>query len=179
MGLFKQKVLFTEEECRDIINAHSSLPNHGSIKDKNSAYMWRNLHKIEDDWILKRFISWAEDEIGYEIEWNNNIDSDEFYFQTYKKGDRFGKHTDNKHNRAYTLGLLLNNKFEGGDFLVDVTPNNSVLFKNVIGNCYIIESNLKHELKEIIEGERHIVLVFFKNSQIKFTERLNELQKLI
>ena len=179
MGLFKHKVLFTEEECENIIKAYSSLPAHGSIKNRSSAYMWQNLHKVENWWILERFINWIQNETGHKVDWDSNKTIDEFYFQTYKKGDKFEKHDDNKYDRVYTIGLLLNNKFEGGNFLVDVTPDNSVLFKNVIGNCYIIESMLKHELEEITEGDRHIVLVFFKRSQIKFGNILNELPKLI
>ena len=179
MGLFKQKVLFTEEECENILKTYSSLSPHGSIKNSKSAYMWQNLHKVENWWVLERLINWIESETGHKIEWNSNRSVDEFYFQTYKKGDKFEKHADNKYGRLYTVGLLLNNKFEGGNFLVDVTPNNSVLFKNVIGNCYIIESMLKHELEEITEGERHIILVFFKNSQIKFAETLDGLPKII
>ena len=128
---------------------------------------------------MDRFIDWISSEIGCEIVWDANRNSDEFYFQTYKKGDKFEKHTDNSYDRVYTIGLLLNNKFKGGNFLVDVTPDNSVLFKNVIGNCYIIESMLKHELEEITEGERHIVLVFIKNSQIKFAEKFDGLHKII
>ncbi len=179
MGLFIQKVLFTEEECESIIKTYSSLPSDGSIKKSNSSYEWRTLSKLEDGWILNRFINLLKNEIGCEVDWDANRNSDEFYFQTYKKGDKFEKHIDSSYDRVYTAGLLLNNKFEGGDFLVDVTPNNSVLFKNVIGNCYIIESMLTHELKEITEGERHIILVFFKNSQIKFIKALDGLHKII
>ena len=179
MGLFKQKVLFTEEECEHIIKTYSSLPSDGSIKKSSSSYEWRTLSKSKDEWILDRFIDWISTEIGCEIVWDANRNSDEFYFQTYKKGDKFEKHTDSSYDRVYTIGLLLNNKFKGGNFLVDVTPDNSVLFKNVIGNCYIIESMLKHELEEITEGERHIVLVFIKNSQIKFAETLDGLPKII
>jgi hypothetical protein len=179
MGLFEQEVLFTSEECESIIKRYSSLEPDDSIKNSTSSYEWKNLHKVEDGWILDRFINWASNKIGCEIQWDNNRNTDEFYFQTYKKGDKFGKHTDNGYDRAYTIGLLLNNKFEGGNFLVDVTPDNSVSFKNVIGNCYIIESMLKHELKEITEGERHIVLVFIKNSQIKFADKFDMLHKII
>lgn len=179
MELFKEKVLFTEKECEKIIETYKCLPMHGSMKNHNSAYMWRTLNKIEDMWILDRILNWVKDEISYTIEWDDNKNKDEFYFQSYKKGDKFGKHDDNIHNRVYTIGVLLNDKFEGGNFLVDVTSNNSVLFKNIIGNCYLMSSNLKHELEEITDGERHIILVFLKNSQIKFIDKFTGLSKLL
>jgi hypothetical protein len=179
MGVFKQKVLFTKKECENIVKTYNCLPITGSMKNQNSAYMWRTLDKKTDDWILNRIINWISDEVEYKIQWDNNKDTDEFYFQSYKKGDKFGKHDDNIHNRVYTIGVLLNNKFKGGNFLVDVTPHNSVLFENIIGNCYLMESNLKHELEEITDGERHIILVFLKNSQIKFVNKFNGLSKVI
>lgn len=179
MGLFRQKVLFTDEECENIIKTYNYLPSDGSAKNHNFAFRWKNLSKKEDGWILNRIIDWLKSETGHVVEWDNDRNGDEFYFQSYKKGDKFEKHADNMHDRVYTVGLLLNNDFEGGDFLVDVTPNNSSLFKNVIGNCYIIESILNHELKEITNGERHIILIFFKKYQIKFAESLSGLHKLI
>ena len=43
-----------------------------------------------------------------------------------------------------------------------------MMFNNTIGNCYLFEANLSHEVTEIIEGNRSVVLIFFRNSQITF-----------
>jgi hypothetical protein len=67
----------------------------------------------------------------------------------------------------YSVGLLLNDGFSGGDFIVDINKNESVLFDNKIGNCYFFESKYQHELMEITNGTRHIILVFFKKQQVK------------
>lgn len=173
MSLFKQKVLFTKEECNSIIESYSSLPIDGRINSKLSTYDWIDLNKNDDRWILDRFIKWVEAEVGCKIDWDANLDSDEFYFQTYKIGDKFGKHTDSIYNRVYTAGLLLNNSFEGGDFLVNTSFDNYELFENKIGNCYIIESMLNHELTEITGGTRNVVLIFFKKSQIQFNQSMS------
>jgi hypothetical protein len=42
-----------------------------------------------------------------------------------------------------------------------------VLFDNKIGNCYFFEAKHEHELMEIINGTRHIILAFFNKQQIK------------
>ena len=80
----------------------------------------------------------------------------------------FKKHNDNKHNRVYGCGLLLKNDFKGGDFIVYTPKDEIIQFNNIIGNCYLFESNLYHEVTEIIEGNRSVVLIFFRNSQIIF-----------
>jgi hypothetical protein len=177
MRLFKEKVLFTKDECDSIINQH--LPFTRDFVNKGCSYTSIPIDKTDNRWILDRIIKWIEDEVKFDIDWDNNTDFDEFYFQSYKVGDKFEKHDDNVYNRVYTAGLLLNDGFEGGNFLVDTTPNNPVSFKNVIGNCYVIESMLKHEVTEITEGCRSVIILFIKHSQIKFAESLNELPKLI
>lgn len=175
MSLFKQKVLFTKDECDSIIESYSKLPIDGHISNKISTYDWVDIDKNDNRWILDRFIKWVESEVGCKIHWDANLDSDEFYFQTYKVGDRFGKHRDSMDNRLYTAGLLLNNSFKGGDFLVNTSFDNYELFENKVGNCYIIESMLKHELTEITEGTRNVVLIFFKKSQIQFNQSMSML----
>ena len=133
----------------------------------------------EAKFILDRIIEWIEDEVKCHIDWDNSTVLDEVYFQSYKVGDKFGRHDDNVYNRVYTAGLLLNDEFGGGEFIVDVSSDNRKVFESKIGNCYVIESMLKHEVTEITEGCRNVVIIFFKHSQVKFAEALNELPKLI
>ena len=177
MGLFKQKVLFTEKECADIINQY--LPFTRVFANKICSYASIGIDKTDNRWILDRIIKWVEDEVTCNINWDNNTDLDEFYFQSYKVGDKFEKHRDNLYNRVYTAGLLLNDRFDGGEFIVDVSSDKRKAFERKIGNCYVIESMLKHEITEITEGCRNVVILFFKHSQIKFDETLSELPKLI
>lgn len=177
MQIFKQKVLFTEAECNRILNLYHNTSLDGYSKTKSSTYGWINLDEIANKWILERFINWVEFEVNCKVNWGDDI-KNEFYFQKYETGDKFEKHTDAKHNRIYTTGLLLNNDFSGGEFVVD-TSNNTEVFENKVGNCYMIESILEHQLKEIIKGTRSIVLIFFKKSQIKFNEPSSQLQKII
>jgi hypothetical protein len=177
MRLFKEKVLFTKDECDSIINQH--LPFTRDFTNKGCSYSSIRIDKTDNRWILDRIIKWIEDEVTCNIDWDNNTLLDEVYFQSYKVGDKFGRNDDNVYNRVYTAGLLLNDGFDGGEFIVDVSSDERKVFESKIGNCYVIESMLKHEVTEITEGCRNVVIVFFKHSQVKFAEVLNELPKLI
>jgi len=177
MGLFKEKILFTKDECDSIINQYSLSTR--DFVNKGCSYTSIPIDKNDNRWILDRFIKWIEDEVNCHIDWDNNPDFDEFYFQSYKVGDKFEKHDDNVYNRVYTAGLLLNDGFDGGEFIVDISSDKGKSFENKIGNCYVIESMLKHEVTEITEGCRSVIIIFFKQSQIQFNEKIIGLQKII
>jgi hypothetical protein len=177
MGLFKEKVLFTKDECDSIINQY--LPFASEFANKGCSYTSIPIDKTNSRWILDRIIKWVGEEVNCDIDWDNNTSFDEIYFQSYKIGDRFEKHDDKVYNRVYTTGLLLNDSFDGGEFIVDVSFDKRKTFENKIGNCYVIESMLKHEVTEITKGCRSVIIIFIKHSQINFTEALNGLPKLI
>jgi predicted 2-oxoglutarate/Fe(II)-dependent dioxygenase YbiX len=167
MIIFKQKILFTEEECELILKKYIDTPINKIEDTDTMKYKSKDIDYNVDKWILDRFINWVENELNIKIELSNSKEF-EFYLQSYKAGDLFVKHIDNSYNRVFACGLLLNNTFKGGEFVV-YTPNDEImLFNNTIGNCYLFEANLAHEVKEIIEGNRSVILIFFRNSQITF-----------
>ena len=167
MIVFKQKILFTEEECDLILKKYSNKPINERQHSDTKKYQSKNIDYNVDNWILDRFANWFENELNIKIEINNPKEL-EFYLQSYKAGDLFNKHNDNVYTRVYACGLLLNNTFKGGEFIV-YTPNDEMMpFNNTIGNCYLFEASLAHEVTEIVEGNRSVVLIFFRNSQIKF-----------
>ena len=167
MITFKQTVLFTEQECDLILKTYIDKPIDDIENNNTRKYQSKNIDYNSDKWVLDRFINWVENELNIKIEWEI-AKTKEFYLQSYTTGDVFKKHNDSRHNRVYACGLLLNDTFKGGEFIV-YTPNDEMIqFNNVIGNCYLFESNLFHEVTEIIEGNRSVVLLFFRNSQIIF-----------
>ena len=169
MIVFKQKILFTEEECELILKKYINRPINKSEDRDTMKYKSKDIDYNVDKWILDRFINWVENELNIKIEISNSSTKEfEFYLQSYKVGDLFNKHNDNAFNRVYACGLLLNNTFKGGEFIV-YTPNDEMMpFNNTIGNCYLFEASLAHEVTEIVEGNRSVVLIFFRNSQITF-----------
>jgi hypothetical protein len=166
MQVLNQKILFTKEECDDIINTYTNLPITGTGGASFQKYVYRDVNYETHGWVVERFVKWVESETNCKIDWFSSLHR-EFYFQTYILGDRFLKHNDNNHDRLYSVGLLLNDEFNGGAFIVDINKNESVLFDNKIGNCYFFEAKHEHELMEITNGIRHVILVFFKKEQVK------------
>jgi Rps23 Pro-64 3,4-dihydroxylase Tpa1-like proline 4-hydroxylase len=172
MLTLKQEVLFSKKECDLILKKYATKPIDGNqIHESSVSYTYKNMNDVEDRWILDRFILWISKELDITIDWENT-ETNEFYLQTYVKGDKFNKHSDSIHNRLYGLGLLLNDDFEGGEFVIENIFNNTETFnfQKITGNCYFFESIYEHELHEIKEGIRNIVLVFFKKSQIKYNK---------
>jgi hypothetical protein len=166
MQILNQKILFTKEECDSIINTYTNLPITGTGGASFQKYVYRDVNYETHGWVVDRFVKWVESETNCKIDWFSSLHR-EFYFQTYILGDRFLKHNDNNHDRLYSVGLLLNDEFSGGTFIVDINKNESVLFDNKIGNCYFFEAKHEHELMEITNGIRHVILVFFKKQQVK------------
>jgi hypothetical protein len=167
MITFKEKILFTKQECDLILKKYIDIPINKSEDTDTMKYKSKDIDYNADKWIIDRFINWIENELNIKIEISDSKEF-EFYLQSYKTGDLFTKHEDNIYNRVYSCGLLLNNTFKGGEFIV-YTPNDEMLlFNKIIGNCYLFEANLFHEVTKITEGNRSVVLIFFRNSQITF-----------
>jgi Rps23 Pro-64 3,4-dihydroxylase Tpa1-like proline 4-hydroxylase len=166
-----QKVLFTKEECNLILKQYINKPINETENNNNMSYSAKFMTYENNAWILNRIIEWVENELSIKIDWNGGK-MKEFYLQSYKKGDKFKKHNDNKHNRVYGAGLLLNDNFLGGEFIVDINKNSSITFNNIAGNCYLFESCLYHEVKEITKGNRNIILIFFGETQLLFKRKI-------
>ena len=87
------------------------------------------------------------------------------HFHKFTKDDWFGKHNDIRDNRLYAVGVLLNDDFSGGNFKL-YNPNEIILDK-VIGNTYLFDVRIDHEITPILEGERYSLLWFLENEHIK------------
>ena len=90
----------------------------------------------------------------------------ELHFHIYEPNDYFGIHDDNMDSRVFSVGVLLNDNFTGGDFIL--YPNDkSITLDKSAGNSYIFPVNIKHEVTKIIKGERYSLIWFLKNTNIK------------
>ena len=87
------------------------------------------------------------------------------HFHKFTNGDWFGKHNDVRDNRLYAVGVLLNDNFRGGDFKL-YNPN-EIMLNKVIGNTYLFDVRINHEIIPILEGERYSLLWFLENKHIK------------
>lgn len=167
MSFFKQEKLFSEEECKYILEKYTLLDKGLETEDAGGKrFSFVPINESEDNWLLDRLIKWAMKETQLDFDWfKAPKENKEFWMLSYGPEDIFKKHIDDVLGRKFTVGLLLNNDFIGGDFLC--YENNSVhRFYNIIGNCYIFSSDLVHEVRKIIIGERHVVLMFINETQI-------------
>ena len=171
--MFIQKEIFTKSECSKILEIVSTAPKSDgfTLYNKNGVKASFDEYKVydtkENSWfldIIKQFIYECVNLRTNELNLDSNILS-------YTIGDKFSKHVDLSPNdtnpRIYTLGVLLNDEFEGGELLVYDNINNQILTLNKIaGNCYIFESTIEHEVKEITNGVRNSLIIHIKNSEL-------------
>jgi hypothetical protein len=159
--LIKQKILFTKEECELIINL--SKINNQNWKSKDRKYDSHTIeHMVETDWLFKKL------KIFFETE--TNIDvlkiKKQIHFHKFENGDWFSRHNDIRDGRLYAIGVLLNNTFEGGDFKLYNSEEQTL--NKVIGNAYIFDVRIDHEITPILNGERYSLLWFLQKDHINF-----------
>jgi hypothetical protein len=156
-----QKILFSKEECDDIINIHKV----NSQKWKNYDREYKSFSIIlngETEWIFYKMKNFFEDESGLLMETIKN----EVHFHVFETNDWFGVHNDARNNRLFSLGVLLNDDFDGGEFNLYRQGEEIVLEKKV-GNTYIFDAAISHEVTPIQCGIRYSLIWFIQNDNVK------------
>ena len=171
--MFIQTKLFTKTECNKILQLkESAVKSDGfSLYNKNGVKASFDEYKIydnvENNWfldVIKNFVYECTNMKTSKLNLDSNI-------LTYGVGDKFSKHVDLSPNdtnpRIYTLGILLNDDFKGGDLVIYDRIDNSIQTLNKeVGNCYIFESTIEHEVKEIESGIRNSLIIHIKNTEL-------------
>ncbi len=155
-----QKILFNTQECKSIINITKSKKQNWEYKDRIYQSM-SIIYNENTTWLFDILKDFVENETNIKIVKIKK----EIHFHKFTKGNWFGKHNDIRNNRLYAVGVLLNDNFEGGDFKL-YNPNEIILDK-VIGNTYLFDVRIDHEIIQILEGERYSLLWFLENEHIK------------
>ena len=157
--LIKQKVLFSIDECNSIISNVNSNIKNWELRDRKYESQLINYSK-ETDWLFEKLKKFVEIENDIKI---RKIKK-EIHFHKFIEGDWFGKHNDIRDSRMYAVGVLLNDNFEGGDFKL-YNPNEMLLNKT-IGNTYLFDVKIEHEITPILKGNRYSLLWFLQNEHI-------------
>jgi hypothetical protein len=165
--LIKQKTLFSKEECNSIISGFY-IKNNKDWSMDDRKYNSQSIHySLETSWLFDRLRTFVETESNIEF---RKIKT-QIHFHTFKEGDWFGKHNDTRDSRVYGVGVLLNDNFKGGDF--KLYNQNEIILDKVIGNTYIFDARIEHEIFPILGGERYSLLWFLQNEHIKLnTDKL-------
>ena len=155
------KKYFNHFECLTILDFVKS--NQQKWKLFNREYEYYAIdYSLETMWLFEKLSSFFEENINLKIKKLKP----QIHFHKFKEGDWFGKHNDIRDNRAYAVGVLLNDNFDGGDFKF-YNPTEQTLNK-IVGNTYLFDVRIEHEITPITKGERYSLLWFLQNEHIKF-----------
>ena len=178
--LIKQKLLFSREECKSILQTVNTWDDTIISVKLDSTFtkkggVMKSLNAIFDSntiWIKDRILNWINQLDGvFEIDTNKDLRA---YYRKYVKGDYFVKHNDHVDggiNQIYTIGIMLycsddllggGLKFYSNDDIIDVD------FK--IGNVYIFDSSIPHSVDLIELGERITLMIFIGGLELKNTK---------
>lgn len=156
-----QQNIFTIDECNTIIDLIKTDSRYWDLNDRNYKSLLI-LNDTNTNWVFEKLKNFFEIKTGISI---IEIRS-ELHFHIYEPNDYFGIHNDNMDYRVFSVGVLLNDNFDGGDFLLYPTDKTITLDKST-GNSYIFPVSIKHEVTKIIKGERYSLIWFLKNTNIK------------
>ena len=158
--ILKEKILFSKEECESILLYNDTHITNWIIGDRKYNSQPIN-YSLDTKWLFDKLKDFVEKETNIEIRTIKKT----IHFHKFTKGDWFGKHNDVRDNRLYAVGVLLNDNFRGGDFKL-YNPN-EIMLNKVIGNTYLFDVRINHEIIPILEGERYSLLWFLENKHIK------------
>jgi Rps23 Pro-64 3,4-dihydroxylase Tpa1-like proline 4-hydroxylase len=158
--ILKEKNLFTKKECDSIIwEETKNITNHSYMVDRK-YYSQQISYNENTKWLFEKLTEFFQNETKLEISATKN----KIHFHKFTKGDWFGKHNDNINNRVYAIGVLLNDDFAGGDF--KFYNSDEYTLKKEIGNTYIFDTKIDHEITPILSGERYSLLWFLQKDNL-------------
>ena len=158
--ILKENVLFTRKECESIISYNDTHITNWIMGDRKYTSQPIN-YSLDTKWLFDKLKDFVETERNIQIRTIKKT----IHFHKFTKGDWFGKHNDIRHGRIYAVGVLLNDDFEGGDF--NLYNPNEIVLNRVIGNTYLFDVRIDHEITPILKGERYSLLWFLENEHIK------------
>ena len=160
--MLNQSILFTKEECDYIIelkNRYPLLGDNGRWEEfDNFKYKFYTLEYLTDiDWVIKRTCDHFEKEINLHIFHRPT----KLNLHHYTIGDEFGKHIDTGTPiKEWNVGIILNDNFDGGDYIIFDKNDNPIVIDKKIGNVCIFQSQIPHQVTPITKGERWAIAMF-------------------
>jgi len=160
--MLNQKILFTPDECNHIINFKNKYPLLGDngrwTQFDNFKYKFYSLENSNDiSWIVNRLCDYFETELNIHI----FLRPTKLNLHHYTIGDEFGKHIDTGNPiKEWNIGIILNENFEGGDYIIYDDNNTPHIINKKIGNVCIYQSQIPHEITPITLGERWAIAMF-------------------
>jgi Rps23 Pro-64 3,4-dihydroxylase Tpa1-like proline 4-hydroxylase len=162
--IIEQEVIFDDSECNEIITL--SKINQQKWDSMDRTYTSSTIRYEEDNkWVFDKLSTFFEEKSGLKILKLKT----EIHFHIFNPTDKFKLHNDTLDSRLFSVGVLLNDNFEGGDFKL-YNPNEFKLNK-VIGNCYLFDVGISHEITPVLSGTRYSLIWFIQNDNVKTTPK--------
>lgn len=160
--MLSQSILFTKEECDYLIGLKNKYPLQGDNgrweEFDDFRYKFYTLEYASDiDWVIKRLCDFFESKMGLNI----FVRPTKLNLHHYTEGDEFGKHIDTGTPiKEWNVGIVLNEDFDGGDYLVFDENDEPIVIDKKIGNVCIYQSQTPHQVTPITRGERWAIAMF-------------------
>ena len=157
-----QKVLFNRDECKKIIDFKNKYPLLGDNgrwdQFDDFRYKFYTINeKLDVDWIINRLCDFFETEKKLKI-YTRPV---KLSLHHYTVVDEFGKHIDTGEPiKEWNIGIILNDDFEGGDYVLYDEEDNPVIINKTMGNVCIYQSQVPHQVTPITRGERWAIAMF-------------------
>ena len=160
-----QEKIFTKEECEKIISYSKEIKDtYDSLKEKipKVNYFSYNIKNNETyNWVFERILQFFCTTTKLKInKYPNTI-----HLHRYNTNCSFAKHHDKNYpNRIWNVGVQLNNDYIGGDLNLFYDEKTTVA--KDIGNSYIFEPEIFHEVTNIDSGTRWSLILFLTYENI-------------
>lgn len=179
MNQFNQEVLFSPNECKQILQEHTTFKR--SIAT-DTTYIKNEINKKQlNDWrtsfdSIIELSSNTKNLLLSKLKKYNIVNMDNVSTVVrYEVGQQFKKHRDSEdgYNHRYkTLVIQLSdeNEYEGGELCVYDKENKIITSNKKIGNIVLFNSDLLHEAKPVLSGTRYIWITWLRSSDFNLNK---------
>ena len=174
--IYYNDILFTKEECQDILNSADNYVesilgvsyNSNEIYDTVSKNNKRKSTQCEMQATPNSFMYERINSMIKKFDYELVCDIFHYDIIKYKAGDFIWRHKDDNGERMFSIVAQLNegDTYQGGDFKY-WDDNVEMNMSRSIGTGMAFKAGVFHEVKPIIEGERHSFVSFVKFSDVK------------
>lgn len=173
--ILEQKVLLTPQECKDVISScndqwwPSLLGKEEYKPELRKSFV--HIKKPRKGEALYEYIQRGLSLVSEEL-----ITEEPLLVQVlkYKEGGFIYKHKDDVTTSIdgfvqarYYFIILLNDNFEGGDFLAYDSKDKLYTLDKKAGNVLIGDPTMYHEVTKVTKGERYSLICFIRQDQLK------------
>lgn len=163
--MFTQKIIFTPEECNQIIKYSFKIDNtYDSLIEKNPGinYFAYNIPNTEEyKWVFDRLIMFFIENTNLKL----NKPVEVVHLHRYEENCVFAKHHDKNYpSRIWNVGVQLNDDYRGGN--LNLFYDEKIRVDKHVGNSYIFRPEVFHEVTKVTRGTRWSLILFLHYENI-------------